>query len=388
MAIGLVAGCRPARREAAGAPPRAFERAVPLQPVPAGLASLRAVECARCHADVYAQWSGSVHAEAWHDPQFQAEWRKDRELWLCLNCHTPLANQQPVLVVGLRDGDVRQPDAAPNPVFDPALRDEGVTCAVCHVRDGAVLSVRDAGGAPHPVRPDAAGLSERICLHCHNALADYGGALVCTFDTGDDWARTDLPAQGVTCRDCHLPEVARTAADGTVRRARHHRIVGAGIPKGPSTDPPAPRSGLVVSVEAPSRPVRPGRTAPVRVTVANRLAGHAVPTGDVERFVVLRFRLVDDRGREAWRREERNGESWAWWPAARRLSDNSLARGESRAFDLDVPVPRGATAARLEVVVENHRMTEATRDAMRLPPSYPLWVEAQRVSVAILLRRR
>lgn len=98
MAIGLVAGCRPARREAAGAPPRAFERAVPLQPVPAGLASLRAVECARCHADVYAQWSGSVHAEAWHDPQFQAEWRKDRELWLCLNCHTPLAKDRKSVV--------------------------------------------------------------------------------------------------------------------------------------------------------------------------------------------------------------------------------------------------------------------------------------------------
>ena len=71
-----------------------WEQAIPSQPVPAGLASLSATECGQCHQDIYQEWKRSIHAQAFADPQFQAEWAKDGQVFVCQNCHTPLQNQQ------------------------------------------------------------------------------------------------------------------------------------------------------------------------------------------------------------------------------------------------------------------------------------------------------
>lgn len=62
---------------------------------------MRANDCGSCHSEVAAEWSTSAHAHAWRDPQFQAEWKKDKELWLCVTCHAPLENQQAESVTGL-----------------------------------------------------------------------------------------------------------------------------------------------------------------------------------------------------------------------------------------------------------------------------------------------
>mgnify|MGYP002881982299 CR=1 FL=1 len=105
-----------------------------------GLTGLKASDCATCHVEVAAEWSSSIHAAAWTDPQFQAELHKDPEVgWLCLNCHTPLANQQPMLVTDF--ANIRAPVTTPNPHFDAALRDEGVTCLTCCCTDLQIRAV-------------------------------------------------------------------------------------------------------------------------------------------------------------------------------------------------------------------------------------------------------
>ncbi len=77
-----------------------WEKSVPNQIIPKGLKSLSAKECGSCHNDIYLEWKRANHSKAWEDLQFQAEWKKNKKLWVCINCHTPLQNQQKLIVTG------------------------------------------------------------------------------------------------------------------------------------------------------------------------------------------------------------------------------------------------------------------------------------------------
>ena len=127
-----------------------YAHAIPYQQVPVGLQSLKAEECGRCHEEIYQEWKSSIHAQAFHDPFFQAYWKKDKNIWVCLNCHTPLENQQPTLVKDIPRGRVEKAFEIPNYRFDAEYQQEGVTCAACHVRDGMILGPYDDSVAPHP----------------------------------------------------------------------------------------------------------------------------------------------------------------------------------------------------------------------------------------------
>jgi len=114
-----------------------------------GLPSLSATTCAACHLEIYEEWRASVHAAAWTDLQYQGEIGKSDSRWLCLNCHTPLLVQQDLWPRGLVDGDVDRPIVSNNPVFDAALREEGITCVACHLAEAAIR-VRGCRTPRHP----------------------------------------------------------------------------------------------------------------------------------------------------------------------------------------------------------------------------------------------
>ena len=78
-----------------------YAHAIPYQQIPEGLTSLKAEACGVCHTDIYNEWKTSIHAHAYNDPFFQAYWTKDNHIWVCLNCHTPLENQQPTLITDI-----------------------------------------------------------------------------------------------------------------------------------------------------------------------------------------------------------------------------------------------------------------------------------------------
>ena len=86
-----------------------FRHAVSYQEVPAGILGIRAQDCGACHQEIYEEWKTSYHAQAYVDPFFQAYWKKDENIWICLNCHTPLENQQPWIVHGLEDENIKKP---------------------------------------------------------------------------------------------------------------------------------------------------------------------------------------------------------------------------------------------------------------------------------------
>ena len=166
---------------------------------PGRLPDLRAATCGECHSEIYEEWRVSTHARAWTDRQLQAEMEKSGNRWLCANCHTPLLNQMDSWAIGLEGDDVERPLYVHNPAFDGDFRDEGITCAACHVRDGAVEGPTGILTEAHPTRKAERFADETICLTCHQAVRSYPGKdFICIFETGQEW-RNGPPARPVTC---------------------------------------------------------------------------------------------------------------------------------------------------------------------------------------------
>jgi hypothetical protein len=363
-----------------------FEQPLPFQRVPRGLESLSAAECGRCHIEIYREWRQSVHAQAWTDPQFQAELHKQPGVaWMCVNCHTPLRNQLDSLVTSLRDGDVERPACRANPRFDPTLMGEGITCAACHVRDGAVEGPFGETHAPHAVRFNAAFRSSDLCLRCHQAVQAYPGKnFVCTFQTGDEWRNGPQASRGQICQDCHMPAVHRPlASGGPVRRTGLHGWIGSRLRKGDETAP-ALWDSMAAQVEPgvaldadPAPRAAALALASWSVRAVNANAGHRLPTGDPERGVWIELAAVGAAGDTLARAGHRIEQSFQWSPVVKKLSDNRLGPGESTTVTLRYRVPRGGY--RLVARAVNSRISDANADYHRLPRSYPRRAEVARV---------
>src|SRR5262249_28728056 len=232
---------------------------------------------------------------------------------------------------------------------------EAITCAVCHVRDGVVWGPWGDSQAPHPVRRDPSLLDGENCASCHQATAAYSDTLVCSLDTAKEWRAGPYRAQGRTCTHCHMPEVRRpVAAGGPERNSRRHLFFGSKIPK-EMTLPESERrfydlysSALAVEI------ARNG--PPWKLVLKNARAGHMLPTGDPERFIVVKSELLDASGRVIGRDTHRIGQEWVWNPKARKISDNRLRPLEAR--EIDLPFENATRSRAIRVIVENWRISD------------------------------
>jgi len=121
-----------------------------LAPIDAGARSeLRAAACAGCHANVHADWRRSRHGLAWTNAIFQREYR-DRPLEWCVHCHAPLVEQL---------AEVRRGGGP--------LANEGVNCAVCHVRGARILARTKRPQSPHDTDARADFGGPQYCAGCH-----------------------------------------------------------------------------------------------------------------------------------------------------------------------------------------------------------------------------
>lgn len=353
-----------------------WETAIPNQEIPEDLESLSASECGECHEEIYREWQSSNHAIALQDLQFQAEWAKDDSLWVCLNCHTPLQNQQEFIILGIRDGDYFKPVKEENPYYDPQLREESITCAVCHVRGGAVIGTRgDQEAAPHKVKKDTRFLSSEFCLTCHNITDVLTPTLVCSFQSGEEWSSGPYPEMGRNCVSCHMPVVYRPlAVDEKARMTRRHTWVGSAVPKFIGSDSIANgyKSGLDVEIQTFSKKITAGDSAFFTVSVANQKAGHHVPTGDPEYFLTIHLRLTDERQNIIRDTTLKIGQEWKWWPRAEKFSDNRLKPLEQRVYTLAGVLPPGPGKFYWEVIITSHRMTIENATVMGLMGKYPI----------------
>ncbi len=392
-AVALVtAGCSASAQPPGPSEARAFYTSQPphLSPVvlgtdvPEGLADVRASTCGACHHEIYAEWKLSTHAHAWlDDAQFQAELHKPRPnggdvQWMCVNCHTPMEAQLPRLVVGLEDGRLDKPIYVDNPAYDEVLQREAITCATCHVKDGVVLGPFGDTAAPHATKRSEHLLSEAVCARCHQAEAEFPElVLACSFGTGREYASSLQAKEGAVCQTCHMPEVTRSIFPGMPeRKTRRHWFGGSLIPKRPEDEAGlAPLrkiypDGLTARFDSVPPRVSPGSEVVVQVEYRNANAGHRLPTGDPERFILLDLVARDAEGTLLGSVNERIGTVFQWYPDIQKLSDNRLEPGEARKLRLVLTAPASGRVE-LELRASKWRISQESLEYHELVGRYP-----------------
>ena len=347
-----------------------WEMAVPHQELPQGLTSLKARDCGMCHVQHYEEWQKSTHANAWTDKQFQAELKKESSPFMCINCHIPLQNQQEYIIKGLEDGDIYKPVKEKNPHFDPELQLEGITCVSCHLRDNKIVGPTGTTLAPHAVKKDTERLSEKLCISCHNATAVVTPTLACSFQTGDEWKAGPFYKQK-NCISCHMPETHRSIVAGMPKRkSRFHSFPASGIPKS-STHHPERLESLTFTLSPNKKTYAAKDSLIFTLELTNANAGHRVPTGNPERFIITDMVLKDKKGNIISQKQERIGEHWEWHPIVKKISDNNLNPGESRKYTFrEKPLPKGSYT--LHFSVSKHRLTPESAKYNKLDTDYPL----------------
>ncbi len=338
-----------------------YAHAIPYQEVPVGLNSLKAEECGRCHEEIYEEWKTSIHAQAYKDPFFQAYWKKDHNVWVCLNCHTPLENQQPTLVKDIPRDRVEKAFQIPNFRFDPEYQQEGVTCAACHVRDGKILGPYDDSVAPHPTQFDPSFRTTQVCYRCHSVVSGpmqfYNAGPCGTFSEYE--GKFFMKEKGLICQSCHMPEVQRPVAkNGPIRYGRRHLWRG-------GHDPEMIKRAVAVQVQANPVSPQPGDEVSFTLTLINAGAGHKIPTGDPDRFFSVEFLVLDSHGEVVHRQEDTMGRWILWQPVILEVYDNRLLPLASRDYAFSYEMPEGEKGWRVKTRIRYHILTDAQHQMLR-----------------------
>lgn len=272
-----------------------------------------AARCAGCHEEVVRDWQASRHRASW-DNELLFEGYVDETLPFCVSCHAPLAAQTAEVLANTTFYLSRDPRSGVAPGSAPfrpePAADEGVTCAVCHLRGGRIVSAGPAFGHPDAIVDPALG-SPELCAACHEfpfAVAGPDGTVTTDDPMQSTWSEWRDWGGGQTCADCHLP------GGRHLFRGAHDRDFLRGA----------------VAVE----PVPGG------VEVRAVGVGHALPSGDLFRNLTLE--VAEGEG---WVVAARFGRTFRTWfdPALdlqRKgpVDDTRLRPGEARF----VPVPPGA----------------------------------------------
>lgn len=352
-----------------------WDTIIPNQDIPASMTSLNAKACGQCHQEIYQEWTMSTHAHAWTDEQYQAELAKNKDLFVCKNCHLPVQNQQKYITTALYDGDYFKPVQEKNPRFDASLQHEGITCIACHMNNNTIIGSHSNINSTHPVKMDTDYLSEKLCIACHDAHEDLADDLVCTFETGKEWRAGPYSKKGTNCISCHMPEVERPSATGAISRKGHrHYFPGSGIPKIKGE-----KAMMLKSLEFDVIADTASSTVKMELIVTNQHAGHKVPTGDPERHIFIQFDLLKN-DQIIQSDTFRIGEKWEWWPKAQKLSDNNLRPLESRKFEQTYNLKPEKNYS-WQVTVTKHRMTKEIHEYHHLSENYPTFIELFRKKI-------
>ncbi|MGQ0552099.1 MAG: multiheme c-type cytochrome [Planctomycetota bacterium] len=219
--------------------------------------------CLPCHAAVVAEWQDSMHAQAFLDPQVRAPEQSDNFAKQdCLPCHA----SRSVFEFGIAEN---------SRVMARVERlADGVDCLSCHgLPEGVAASRAGLTAACRPSFREELGTHQQ-CYACHN---QHG--------THDEWLASPAAAQGQDCHSCHMPRTSRSDTEaGAPRAGRSHRFLGG-----------RDRDFALAGLELTQR-VEAGEPRRLVVTLANRFAGHNLPTDTRNRAIDLVVRLEDALG--------------------------------------------------------------------------------------------
>lgn len=212
-------------------------------------AALHANErCVSCHAEVAAEWRGSLHQRANIEPAYQRSFAIE-PLPFCRSCHAP--------------------EAISTEEEPEAISHLGVACVTCHVTEGdgvlaAPASDRGDAAAPHALSRSAAFASAEACAGCHEFRFPFTRALgPGTLMQSTHSEHAESPAAAQACASCHMPP--RPGG------GRSHRFAA-------SRDPELLRAAATIAATRPS-------AGTIEITLTQTNPGHAFPTGDLFRRI-------------------------------------------------------------------------------------------------------
>ncbi len=290
-------------------PGETARREIALQPaafLPREGAATRTILCSACHKSFYQEqirgsgaefatgpWPGpdgrlialpdhldfypnsSPEHLAYVSPIFQAALARQspEERERCAGCHAP------DLVLESEKG--RAPRARSE------NRQDGVSCAVCHLDAAGTIHGKHDVSAPHPTTADerfAPARSFGLCAACHQA-----DEMAPEYQTVAEWRRDFRPNDPRGCADCHLPAVTRRFSE--IFSDRPERATGAHLfAGGHSLEMLRQAARVEIAPVAES-----GRI--LTIDLANTGAGHSLPTGYGGRAVLVRARVTDRQDR-------------------------------------------------------------------------------------------
>jgi len=331
--------------------------------IPQGLDSVSAKECAVCHEDIARQWETSVHANAWRDPYFRVDWIYDGAAQICLNCHTPLVNQQRDLVLGFRDSDRLDPILQPNPGFDPELKNEGVTCAVCHIEDGVIVGPTGAMTGAHPVRKDSRFTDGNgICKRCHMVKGNRWEVFMKLPPCGN-FAEIEETGRKADCVKCHMPESGQGSPSEKNRIRKSHTWRG-------GHDREMVKNGLTIELKEEKTGAGPSRRYALLIT--NTGAGHRIPTGTPDRHLEVSFRLIDSGDRLVKEQTEFLERVILWRPFIIDLWDTRIRFNETRRIAFDFSMEQNPAPAYVVAEVKYGLLHESRRKKIGYQNAEPI----------------
>lgn len=267
--------------------------------------------CANCHQEIHREWAGSGHAHSAANPRFLALVEGSQPGWnlrgqhplgvgVCAACHAPT----------FRD---------PSLEFDygkiPDVVSRSVHCDFCHkIADAPTdkLGTNFGRFAYDLLRPreddlltfgpldDAVRQGEsfafsplykesRYCASCHEGVI-FG---VHVYGTYSEWLQSPARARGQECQSCHMAPTGKMVniAPGHGGIDRDPRTLASHAFPGGTVEMLRRSLDMNVDVKEAAGQVQ------VAVTLRARDVGHRVPTGFIDRHLVLIVEAVDGRGR-------------------------------------------------------------------------------------------
>ena len=310
--------------------------------------------CAGCHPRQYKGWKGSMHANAFKDPIFQAEWALAEKALgsnisnLCGGCHSPAGMLSQTIEFDKNLGKHGGFTA-------PGVANEGVFCDVCHTISGTNLHntsqlehgngsyiaspgkikrgpLKDAKSPYHETAYSEHHTKSEFCGNCHNIFNPINNFPV--ERTYDEWKYSVYAQNDVQCQDCHMVPVetamrvadeltparklkdaglggfAGMGAPGERALVHDHAFVGGNAVVTEAMGDTASKEHAeiakkrlqnVVELEGFVKQLK-GSLHQLKVKVTNARAGHDIPTSlTFIREIWLEISIKDDKGNEIYR---------------------------------------------------------------------------------------
>ena len=168
-------------------------------------------------------------------------------------------------------------------------------------------------------------------------------------------------------------EVTRAIVPGYEPRLSHrHWFMGSGIPKFDTLQTKM-LNGLEFYPGNLTANYEVGDSLRFDFKLKNENAGHRVPTGDPERFILTELKLVHEKGAEFVVDTFRIGEHWEWYPEAKKIADNNMYPGEERVYQLKTKLLQPGNY-KIKATVTKHRLSKENAAYNKLGSHYPLFI--------------